>query len=122
MKYDKMFESFPAIESDEMVGVAEIFDFDTKVSAVTIGYTLNQNYWGKGIATKTTSLLLDYLFNEIDVNRVQAFVMPENEKSSKVLLRNNFVKEGVIRQGNFWQGRGIVDLVLFYILKSEYGA
>ena len=109
-------------ESNKMVGVAEIFDFDTKVSAVTIGYTLNQNYWGKGIATKTTSLLLDYLFNEIDVNRVQAFVMPENEKSSKVLLRNNFVKEGVIRQGNFWQGRGIVDLVLFSILKSEYGA
>lgn len=108
-------------ENNKMVGVAEIFDFDTKVNAVTIGYTLNQNYWGKGIATKTTSLLLDYLFNEIDVNRVQAFVMTENEKSMNVLLRNNFVREGTIRQGNFWQGRGVVDLVLFSILKSEYG-
>lgn len=107
-------------ENNKMVGVAEIFDFDTKVSCVTIGYTLNQNYWGKGIATKTTTLLLDYLFNEINVNRVQAFVMPENKKSENVLLRNTFVKEGTIRQGNFWKDRGVVDLVLFSILKSEY--
>lgn len=107
-------------ENNKMVGVAEVFDFDTKVSAVTIGYTLNQNYWGKGIATKATSLLLNYLFNEIDVNRVQAFVMPENEKSKNVLLRNNFVKEGLIRRGTYWKGRGVVDLELFSILKSEY--
>jgi ribosomal-protein-alanine N-acetyltransferase len=112
----------PGEPRETIAAVAEIFDFDTKVSAVTIGYTLNQNYWGKGIASKTTSLLPDYLFNEIEVNRVQAFVMTENEKSKNVLLRNNFVKEGTIRQGNFWQGRGVVDLVLFSILKAEYGA
>lgn len=107
-------------ENNKMIGVAEIFDFDPKVGSVTIGYTLNRNYWGKGIATNTTKLLLEYLFNEIDVNRVQAFVMPENERSHKVLLRNNFVKEGTIRQGYFWKGQGIVDLVLYSIIRSEY--
>lgn len=107
-------------ENNKMVGVAELFDFNIKVNEATIGYTLNQNYWGKGIATKTTALLLDYLFNEIDVNRIQAFVMPENEKSKNVLLRNNFIKEGTIRQGNYWKGRGIVDLELYSILKAEY--
>jgi len=90
-------------ENNKMIGVAEIFDFDSKVSSITIGYTLNYNYWGRGIATKTTKLLLKFLFNEIDVNRVQAFVMPENVKSSKVLLRNNFIEEGTIRQGYFWK-------------------
>jgi len=107
-------------ENNKMIGVAEIFDFDSKVSSVTIGYTLNYNYWGKGIATKITKLLLKFLFNEIDVNRVQAFVMPENVKSRKVLLRNNFIEEGTIRQGYFWKGRGVVDLVLYSILKAEY--
>jgi ribosomal-protein-alanine N-acetyltransferase len=107
-------------ENNKMVGVAELFDFDTKVNTATIGYTLNENYWGKGIATKATALLLNYLFYEIDVNRVQAFVMPQNEKSKKVLLRNKFIKEGTIRQGNYWRGRGVVDLELYSILKSEY--
>jgi ribosomal-protein-alanine N-acetyltransferase len=103
-----------------MVGVAEVFDIDTKVSAATIGYTLNQKYWGKGIATESTALLLEYLFYEIDVNRIQAFVMPQNEKSKNVLLRNKFIKEGTIRQGNYWKGRGVVDLELYSLLKSEY--
>lgn len=107
-------------ENYKMVGVAELFDFDKKVNAATIGYTLNKNYWGKGIATKTTALLLNYLFYEIEVNRIQAFVMPQNEKSKNVLLRNKFMKEGTIRQGNYWRGRGIVDLELYSILKSEY--
>jgi ribosomal-protein-alanine N-acetyltransferase len=107
-------------QCNKLVGVAEIFDIDEKVNSVTMGYTLNESYWGKGIATKTTNLLLQYLFNEIDVNRVQGFVMVENEKSKKVLLRNNFLKEGIIRQGHFWTGRGIVDLELYAILKSDY--
>lgn len=107
-------------ENYKMVGVAEIFDFDKKVNSATIGYTLNKNYWGKGIATKTTALILHYLFYEIDVNRIQAFVMPQNEKSKNVLLRNKFLKEGTIRQGYYWRGKGIVDLELYSILKPEY--
>ena len=106
--------------NNKMVGVAQVFDFDNIVNVVTIGYTLNQNYWGQGIATKTTALLIKYLFNEIDVNRIQAFVMPQNEKSKMVLSRNKFMKEGTIRQGNYWRGRGVVDLEVYSILKSEY--
>lgn len=107
-------------ENTKLVGVAEVFDFDKKVNSVTMGYTLNDGYWGRGIATKTTALLLHYLFKEIDVNRIQAFVMPINEKSKGVLLRNNFVYEGLQRQSQFWTGRGLVDLEVYSILKEEY--
>lgn len=37
--------------NNKMVGVAEVFDFDNIVNVVTIGYTLNQDYWGQGVAT-----------------------------------------------------------------------
>lgn len=106
--------------SKKLVGVAEIFDVDDKVELVTIGYTLNESYWGKGIATKTVKLLLEYLFSEIDVNRVQAYVMPENVKSQKVLTRNSFIKEGTIRQGYIWTGKGRIDLELYSVLKGDY--
>jgi ribosomal-protein-alanine N-acetyltransferase len=102
-----------------IIGVAEIFDFDVKVNMVTIGYTLNENYWGNGVATKTAKALVDYLFNTIEVNRVQAFVMPNNIKSKNVLLRNRFTKEGTIRQGTAWSGKGIVDLEVYSFLKSD---
>ncbi len=105
---------------DFIVGVAEMFDYNCDVNMITIGYRLNDRFWGKGIATKAVKAMTDYLFNDIGLNRIQAFVMPENAKSLSVLRRNNFVEEGVIRQGHIWKGKGVVDLTLFSMLKSEY--
>lgn len=105
---------------DEIVGVAEMFDYDSHINMITIGYRLNNRFWGQGIATKTVSIMVDYLFNEIGINRIQAFVMPENIKSLRVLERNKFIKEGLIRQGNIWKGLGVIDLILYSMIKSDY--
>lgn len=107
-------------ERSRLIGLGEIFDFDPKVDVASFGYTLKKDYWGMGYATKSTKMMLNFLMNEIEVNRVQAFVMPENEKSLKVLERCGFVNEGIIRQGFFWKDKGIVDLAVFSILRSEY--
>lgn len=107
-------------EPDRIVGVAEMFDYDSAVNSITIGYRLNDRFWGKGIAAKTVKAMVDYLFKDIGINRIQAFVMPENVKSLNVLKRNGFVQEGIIRQGNVWKGRGVIDLALFSLIKSDY--
>jgi len=107
-------------ENNKMVGIAEIFDFNNEVNSLEIGYTVNQNYCGKGIATKATEMMLEFLFNVIDVNRIQASTMPVNEKSQNVLKRNGFVYEGTLRQVKNWIGKGVVDLTFYSILKSEY--
>lgn len=109
-------------DPDFIVGVAEMYEYDRAVNMITIGYRLNDRFWGKGIATKAVGALTDFLFRDIGINRIQAFVMPENIKSVNVLRRNNYVEEGVIRQGQVWRGRGVVDLALFSMLKSEYSA
>ena len=105
---------------DCVVGVAEIFDYNRDVNMVTIGYRLNEKFGGKGIATKAVQALIEYLFTEIGINRIQAFVMPQNEKSLNVLRRSGFVEEGTIRQGYVWKGMGTVDLTLFSMLKVDY--
>lgn len=106
-------------ELNNIVGTAEIFDYSQDVNMITIGYRLNDRFWGKGIAAKAVKAMTDYLFNDIDINRIQAFVMPENIKSQNVLQRNGFIKEGIIRQGSVWKGQGVVDLILYSLLKSD---
>ena len=122
--FDKKKEIFLGITLNDnpafLVGVAEMFDYNRDVNMITIGYRLNDQFWGKGIATKTVKAITNYLFNDIGLNRIQAFIMPENTKSLSVLRRNNFVEEGVIRQGHIWKGIGVVDLTLFSMLRSEY--
>jgi len=105
---------------DRLLGITEAFDFNQKVSAVTIGYFLAESNWGRGIATEAVSLLIRYLFTEADLNRIQAEVMPRNEVSKKVLLKNGFIKEGTLRQATLWSGKGIVDLEIFSMLKEDY--
>lgn len=39
--------------------------------------------------------------------------MPANEASKKVLLKNNFMREGLIRQASYWAGKGVVDLEIY---------
>lgn len=111
---------FNIYESDRLLGIIEAFDFNQKVNMVTIGYFLAESRWGRGTATEAVRILVDYLFMEVNVNRIQAEVMPSNESSKKVLLKNGFIKEGTLRQAALWSGKGIVDLELYSILKEDF--
>lgn len=107
---------------DRVVGTAEMFDYDPETAMITIGYKVNEAMWGRGIATKAVAAMADYLFRDAGINRIQAFVMPENAASERVLLKNGFAREGVIRQGHFWKGKGVVDLALFARLRGAWEA
>ncbi|WP_166244068.1 GNAT family N-acetyltransferase [Paenibacillus turpanensis] len=111
---------FEAADDQKLVGIMEVFDLNQKVNMVTIGYFLAEAYWGKGIATHAVKVLMRYLFQDVGVNRIQAEVMPPNESSKKVLLKNGFSKEGTLRQASLWSGKGIVDLEIYGILKNDY--
>ncbi|MCI1613425.1 MULTISPECIES: GNAT family N-acetyltransferase [Heyndrickxia] len=104
----------------KLVGIVEAFDFNQKINMVTIGYYLAEDYWGKGIASAAVSKVVEFLFNEVDVNRIQADVMPLNDASKKVLLKNGFLKEGLLREATIWSGKGIIDIEIYSILKRNY--
>lgn len=104
----------------KLLGILEAFDFNQKVNMVTIGYFLSESYWGQGIATEAVQALVRFLFENALVNRVQADVMPSNDASKKVLLKNGFKKEGVLRQAHLWSGKGVIDLEIYGILKEDY--
>ncbi|WP_342440294.1 GNAT family protein [Paenibacillus sp. FSL L8-0436] len=107
-------------EPDRLLGIIEAAEFNQKVNTVTIGYFLSEAHWGKGIASEALKILLDFLFVDVNINRIQAEVMPQNETSKKVLLKNGFIKEGTLRQATLWAGKGIVDLEIYSILKEDY--
>jgi len=111
---------FEASQGEKLVGIIEAMDFNQKVNMVTIGYYLAEDFWGKGIATKAVEMVVNYFLEEVQVNRIQAEVMPLNEPSKKVLLKNGFIKEGLLRQATFWSGKGIVDLEIYGLLKEDY--
>ncbi|MDC2864318.1 GNAT family N-acetyltransferase [Bacillus sp. BP-3] len=111
---------FQKNNSDTLVGIIEAMDFNRKVNMVTIGYFLGEEYWGKGIASEAVHAVVKFLFEDVHINRIQAEVMPANDISKKVLVKNGFLKEGLLRQATLWSGKGIVDLEIYSFLQEDY--
>lgn len=61
-----------------------------------IGYFVDQNYWGKGIATKATKILEKIGFQEFRLKRITIIMLKENLASEKVAIKAGYKKEGVM--------------------------
>lgn len=63
-----------------------------------LGYRLKKKFWGKGIATETSLISLEYGFNTLNLERISATAHVKNLASNKVLqkVRLRFVEEIII--------------------------
>lgn len=84
-----------------------------------LGYVISRKYWSNGFATQAINLAIQNGFEELGVERIEAFVDPANIASQRVLEKNGFVKEGLLR--NCVMQKGIVkDRLVYAILRSAY--
>lgn len=71
---------------------------DVYRKSVEIGYWLGEPFWGKGIATEAVKLIVDYGFKNLDINRIWAGVFAYNAGSKRVLEKNGFEPEAVLKK------------------------
>jgi len=62
---------------------------------IGIGFDVARDHWGEGIASEAVEIVTDFAMNVLDVNRVEAEVMAENDGCLKVLERQGYVREGL---------------------------
>ncbi|MHC1609358.1 MAG: GNAT family N-acetyltransferase [Candidatus Methanofastidiosia archaeon] len=105
--------------NDCYIGDIGFFDFIKEHNRAELGYILCKKYWGKGIITNFIKQLLKWDFNELKYNRIEAIVDVRNESSKIVLIRNQFQKEGILRDYEFEYAH-YVDLEMYSILKRDY--
>ena len=77
-------------ETDRIIGVAEIYNYEPEKEKASIGYRIHPYWWKRGIATETAALLKSYLLKNTDVRKITAHVMAENVASARVLEKNGF--------------------------------
>lgn len=62
-----------------------------------IGYFLLTDYWARGMMTEAVSCICDIAFRELDIIRITGLVDGPNVVSQKVLEKNGFTCEGVMK-------------------------
>jgi [ribosomal protein S5]-alanine N-acetyltransferase len=83
-----------------------------------IGYELHPEYWGRGVMTEVIQKVVKYGFNEMNLNRIEAFYHPLNIASKKVLEKNGFRYEGLLRKRFFEKGK-YIDAAITAVLKED---
>lgn len=88
-------------------------------SSAFIGYSIDEHYTGRGITTEAVALVLRFAFQSLKLHRVEAYISPDNTASIRVIEKNGFHREGLLRKLLYINGHWI-DHYLYSILVEDY--
>lgn len=108
-------------ETDEVIGNISVVQLDEGIESADIGYSLGKAFWGKGIMPEALKAVINFLFDEVGLNRIAAGHDVNNPKSGRVMEKAGMKKEGVLRQAGK-NNTGICDVVHYSILKADRDA
>lgn len=108
-------------EDRAVLGSCALFHLDKQCRHAEIGYNLNSAYWGKGYMHEALLELVNLGFKELNLNRIEADIHPDNTSSAKSLDRLGFIKEGHLRE-RWIIGDEISDSVIYGLLLSDWKA
>ena len=75
----------------KLIGTICLWNISEENSTADAGYVLLNEYQGKGFMQEALKKVIDYGFNKMNFNYIEADVDPENFPSIKLLERFNFV-------------------------------
>jgi ribosomal-protein-serine acetyltransferase len=106
---------------EEFAGTVGCHPFDLANKRVEIGYWLAEQWQGRGIMTASCGALMDHLFRDLLMHRIEIRVAPGNYKSRAIPERLGFIQEGVLREAQLRNGCWY-DLVMYSMLRDEWEA
>jgi [ribosomal protein S5]-alanine N-acetyltransferase len=95
------------------------FVFATEHERAELGYWLGLPYWRKGFATEAATALVDFGFNVLQLNRIQAHHLARNPASGRVLEKAGLLREGRSAQAVFKHGKP-EDVVFYGVARTAY--
>lgn len=105
-------------ETGAPLGGIGMNNYQKQHNRAEIGYWLLPRYWGSGIVTEALAAMVDYLFREWGLHRIEAVVEAGNSNSSRVLERAGFVYEGTLRDCEI-KGGQYISLLMFSLLSTD---
>jgi RimJ/RimL family protein N-acetyltransferase len=100
-------------------GLVEVRDIDHEHSLGELSFWLTVDAWGQGYMSEAVRAVVRYSFEGLGLNRLYAYHMLRNPSSGRVLEKNGFKQEGLLRQRvRKW---GVFeDVALWAILRQEW--
>ena len=108
-------------ETDEVIGTVAAPVVKERTEIVEVTYALGRAWWGMGITAEALKAVIEFLFTEVGVNRIEAAHDINNPNSGKVMEKAGMRKEGVLRKASR-NNQGLIDIAIYAILRDEWEA
>ena len=89
-KNDSLYWAITLSDKNILVGTICLFGFSDDNYKCQIGYELLTNFQGQGIMKEAAEKVIDYAFNTIKVQKIEAFLHRDNQSSIKLLDKFSF--------------------------------
>ena len=106
---------------DQLVGTCGFNEWSQAHHWAELAYDLAQAHWGKGLMRQAVAAVLEWAFQQGQVDRVHAFVRVDNRRSERLLERSGFVREGCLRSFRVCRGQPH-DFSVYGLLRSDWAA
>ena len=107
------------LSDDAFIGWFTLTRWNPTFRSASIGYCLDDAAWGNGYATEAGRALLEWAFESLDLNRVQAETDTRNLASAHVLEKLGFVREGTLREDCIVSGE-MSDSWVYGLIRREW--
>jgi RimJ/RimL family protein N-acetyltransferase len=108
-----------AIETKKAGLVGTIGLSKTESDSMEIGYWIGEPYWGKGIASESARVLVEFAFDILGVERLTAGHYKGNPASGKVLTKVGFRETGETKRFCLARGEEL-DCILLELRAPEH--
>lgn len=103
---------------NEPIGDISVVHMNEDISMAHIGYCLGRAWWRRGIMSEALKAVTDFMFDTVEVNRVESRHDPRNPNSGKVMQKCGMKYEGTLRSADR-NNQGICDACYYALLRSE---
>lgn len=105
-------------EDGKLMGVIGL-SLEPNYDRAELHYWLGKPYWGKGYATEAARRVIDYVFRDLKLHRLEVNCFSDNLRSKRVIEKCGFLpeyhrKECVKKEGQY------KDIDYFYLLSRDY--
>lgn len=103
----------------QLIGTCGLFKWNRGWKSCVVGYELASSAQGEGFMGEALAAILDWGFEHMALNRIEAQVHAQNLPSIRLLGRHGFALEGSLREAGFWLGQHH-DLQQFALLRRDH--
>jgi [ribosomal protein S5]-alanine N-acetyltransferase len=107
------------LEDGAFIGWCSLTRWNPDYRSAALGYCFTDAAWGHGYATEAARALLQWAYDTLDLNRIQAETDTRNAASARVLEKVGFVREGTLRQDCIVNG-DVSDSWVYGLIGSDW--